>query len=226
MKAQYLLSKLASAVFVTAMAIAPSVSQAATYSFTQIAGNPSSVVDQLKMDVTPDGSSGVKFEFTNNVGMASNVAEIYFDWGNGLLQQDLGISSWGIIQSGASFLHGATPPVLPGGSAITPEFKVITAFSAKNPSPTWGLNDAADTVTFTAGLGYGKTFAEVIGALDNGSLRAGMHVQAITDINDSASFVNAVPEPETWAMLLVGITLLGMKLHRKESSQELMVLSA
>src|SRR5690348_14962160 len=49
-------------------------------SWTNISNNGNTNVgSQLGVDVTDAGSSRVKFRFTNNVGTASSITDIYFD---------------------------------------------------------------------------------------------------------------------------------------------------
>lgn len=59
----------------------PVSSKADTIYFYNITNNTSSLpADQLYANVTPSGAA-VSFGFYNNVGIASNVSEIYFDDG-------------------------------------------------------------------------------------------------------------------------------------------------
>jgi len=69
--------------------------------------------------------------------------------------------------------------------------------------------DASRGATATAGIR--DTNANI-----NGGYLQWSHNQAILG-NNSAVQITPVPEPETWAMLLVGLCLMGLKLRRTES---------
>jgi hypothetical protein len=131
---------------------------------------------------------------------------VYFD--DGTL---LGIASL-TDGSGVDFEVGASPGELPGANGADPDFATTAGFSADS-EPAAAPNGVAynEYLVVTFNLINGKTYDDVIAALDDGSLRIGMHVQALGTSSDS--FVNddpfdsqeQVPEPSTLALTLVGL---------------------
>lgn len=196
-----------------------------TYSFVGVgdpAANPANVatgVASLFVEVIDSGSNQVTFKFTNT--SSSSLTDVYFD--DGTL---LGISS--ISDSGAavSFSKESSPPNLPGGNYLNPDFKTTEGFSADSDPPTSknGVT-SGEWLKIIFDLKSGKNYQSVIDALalpnggGPGDLRIGLHVQSFTD-GGSASFVNVatpIPEAETYAMMLVGLGLIGFTVLRRRS---------
>ncbi len=185
-----------------------------TYGFSKITnnGNPD-VASQLSVEVSPVlASSQVDFKFFNNVGIASSITDIYFD--DGTL---LGIASISGT-AGVSFDNPATPKDLPGGSAAN--FETTAGFSADSDSPITanGVNSAAESVTITFNLINGKNYNDTLAMLNDGSLRIGLHVQAIGAPGGSDSYVNnPIHAPAPGAILLgsLGTALVGFLRSRR-----------
>ncbi len=182
--------------------------------------NPASQFNARVSDVA--GNPGqVVFRMTNNVaGIYCSITEIYFDsHGSSPLSTLLSPVS---NSAGTTFVGGgASPGNLPGGNALANAFTATSAFSADsgNGGPVKGIDSASDWVDMTFNLASGKTFADVVAALNASDLRLGLHVKAIiggpVDGGDfSDSFVNtitAVPLPAAaWSGLgvLSGIVVL------------------
>jgi PEP-CTERM motif len=179
----------------------------------------------LLLSVTDVGSNRVSFKFTNDSNFSS-LTDVYFD--SGPLASIYSITS----SAGVSFSQGSSPPNLPGGNAISPAFdgSALTADS-NNPPPANGVQNSDVTneqLTITFNLLAGKNWNNVVTSLSlpgfpiespvNSWLRVGVHVQSFQSGN-SASFINnpvtAVPEPETYAMLLAGLALVGRKSRKR-----------
>src|SRR5262249_21832339 len=141
------------------------------------------------------GSNKVSFKFTNSAASASNVSEVYFD-DVGLLSGIASITN-SPVGAGAltavKFVSGATPPKLPSGENLSPDFDTNFAVSAKSPSPKNGLNEAGDWLVVAFNLIGGKTFSDVLAKLSSGDFRIGLHVQGIGVGNKSDSFVTTPP---------------------------------
>jgi hypothetical protein len=147
-------------------------------------------------------SDQVLFLFTNDVGIASNISEIYMDDG-----QIIGISQ--VLNSLGGFTdftgETVTPGNLPGGQNVSPPFEAIEIFSADsaNGNPSKGINTADDIL----GIIYDVKvdFDGVVAALDTGVLRIGLHVRSIGADGESDGFVNTPPSiPDASSMLLLG----------------------
>jgi hypothetical protein len=203
------------------LAVLPSQGQAdyETYHFYDLTnnGNPD-VGSQLTVQVADEGlgtgggvtATQVLFKFTNPVGIASSICDVYFD--DGTL---LGIAA--IRQSaGVAFNTPATPADLPGGNNAVPPFEVTDQFSADSDPPAQpnGVNAAGEWLGIVFDLQSSKTYADVIAALGDGSLRIGLHVQAIGPGGGSDSYVNRVPVPAAFLLGMLGLGYAGMKLRK------------
>lgn len=180
---------------------------AVTFSFDCITGN--SLTDcgigeaQLTVDVIAGpGANQVTFHFKNLGPLASSITDIYFD--DGTL---LGIASV-VDGPGVDFEPVASPPNLPGGDLLSPPFETTEGFAAdaEPPAQPNGANPG-EWVKIIFDLINGQTLADTLAALDDGSLRIGLHVQGFSG-GGSESFVN-VPEPAL-ALLLAG-SFLGLR---------------
>jgi hypothetical protein len=162
----------------------------------------------------------VLFTFKNNVGIASSITDVYFDDGTLLAMGQITSST------GVSFTALASPGDLPGHQDVNPPFVTTQGFSLDSTSGQDGVKahgvDAATewlSVLFT--LQGTQTYADTLAALANGSLRIGLHVQAIgaTETFDggSDSYVNTVsvvPVPGAVLLGFLGLSYAGMRLRR------------
>jgi len=176
----------------------------------------------------------VLFTFTNNVsatlatdgyqGYAANVSEIYFEIDNNNYNQydgetsiinDLGASTTG-------FSYVVNPDDLPSGGSADPVFTATKSFGADakgNIANT--LNTSTDILGIVIQLQNGYNFSNLLGDLESGSLRLGLHVRAINGTKISDSFVNdpflapANPVPLPAAAWLFGPALLVAARRRK-----------
>lgn len=182
---------------------------ASTYDFARITANSTTnVASQLSMDVSASGA-GALFTFRNNVGTASSITDIYFDdiVAPGNLFTTIQHSS--NSGSGVSFGSSATPGNLPGGNLIN--FVADYSNDSDSPITDKGVNLATEWVSFLGTFASMKDFNGLIAALDSGSFRVGLHVQAIGGPDgNSDSYVNqpnVVPLPA--AAWLFGTALFG-----------------
>lgn len=180
----------------------------------------------LLLNVMDVGSNRVTFKFTNNSDYSS-LTDVYFD--SGPLASISSITS----SAGVSFSQGSAPPNLPGGNSVTPAFdgSALTA-DANSPPPANGVQNSDLTneqLSVTFNLLSGKSWNDVLASLSlpgfpvespvNSWLRVGVHVQSFQSGN-SASFINnpvtPVPEPESYALMLAGLSLIGF-VNRKRT---------
>lgn len=203
-----LIAVLASAAFVTAASAGP------VYSFYKLTNNGNvDVGSQLAVEVNPAGPGQVSFTFTNNVGIASSITDVYFD--DGTL---LGIATV-TYSAGVNFSQGASPGNLPGGNLATPAFVTTAGFSADSNPPTEanGVDAANEWLTITFNLINGKTFNDTIAALASGELRIGLHVQAIGQTGGSDSYINnpnPIPLPGAALLGALGLAVAGWAKRR------------
>jgi hypothetical protein len=161
---------------------------------------------QLWVDVLANGNSQVDFVFHNRGPQDSSITDVYF--ADGTL---LGIAAI-YNGSGVSFSQWATPGNLPGGKSIG--FNTTSGFSADSDSPVQpnGVNPD-DVLTIRFDLIGGKTYLDTLAALQDGSLRIGIHVQGFAS-GGSESFV-AIPEPGSALLIGCGLALFGILARRK-----------
>jgi hypothetical protein len=187
--------------------------------------NASIAESQIAMDVTAYGTNQVSFMFTNAVGAACSITDVYFD--DGSLLAIAGINS----SLGVSFDTPATPSNLPGGNLALPPFVTSEQFSADSDSPVQpnGVNESDEWLQIIFDLQSGKGFEDVIYALslagEDGGLRVGIHVQGfeITAPNGdtiSEGLINnnyeGAPIPIPGAIWLIGSGLIGLVGFRKK----------
>ena len=187
------------------------------FGFYNISGN--SAVDaaigeaQLYVEVTdPEGDQAL-FTFGNTGLEDCSITDVYF--ADGSL---LGIASIDDSDGIVSFSQNATPGNLPSGKDITPAFETTAGFSADSDPPTqpMGVNPGESLgVIFTLQNGLGYT--DTIGALRDGTLRIGIHVQGF-ESGGSESFVNNVPDASI--MFLLGPSLFALALFSRKKSRK------
>jgi len=206
-------------VFVAAGALASIASASpVSVSFTRVdphnsSQNPANQFACVMDVVTPGPGGQVSFTFTNAVGIASSISEIYFQ--DGPL---LGAAT--LNQVGTNFTAGpANPGNLPGGNNLTPPFVATELFSADaQGNPSEGIDTATDSLRMTFNLLNNKSFDDCVTAFQTGDLRIGLHVRAIGTDGQSDSFVNsqltAVPLPMTSTLGMSGLSLVMLRRRR------------
>jgi hypothetical protein len=187
---------------------------AVEFNFFNLTNNGSpDVGDQLSVEVSQIGTN-VCFYFTNDVGIASSITDIYFDDNTGVLSLPVVITQ----SSGVDFSAGASPGNLPGGNEATPDFEATAGLTADSNPPTQqnGVNSSSEWLQ----LCYGGTLASVLQALGSGDLRIGLHIQGFAD-GGSDSYINnpnPIPEPSTMAIAGLGaLGFVGYGLRRRRS---------
>ena len=180
----------------------------ASYSFYNITNNTNvDLSGQLNFNVSVAGDQ-VTFTVNNAVGIPSAVTEIYLDDNASVLKTS---NNPPVIVNtgGASFVPGATPANLPGGENINFSANVMFSSQADTPPPREGLNSSGKYVSLTYYLQQGKDLSSVVTALQNQSLRLGLHVTSISG-GSPATSDSYVSTPIPAAVWLLGSGLVGL----------------
>lgn len=175
---------------------------------------------QFSVTISDLGSNQVDFHFSNNVGVASSITDIYFD--------DVSVAVLGSMLSlsgsaGVSFAMDAAPPNLPGGNTIS--FSADYSADSNAPVLPKGINASSEYLDIVFSLVVGMTFDNLLAQIDSGELLMGLHVQGIGTNGGSDSYVNGgggtppntVPEPAL--PLLMGLGLLTIYWIRRTRRQ-------
>jgi hypothetical protein len=195
-----------------------------SYDFLNITNNGSQdIASQLLLTVSAANatSTTVDFKFTNNVGIASNVTEIYFNAAN------LGTAT--VTQFGTDFStsYSLNPGNVPSGNTLTPSFVTSWGLDSANGNAK-GINSATDwlNISFVLNTNFYADYSAVIAAINNpdssGNIRFGLHVRSIGTGGNSDSFVNDVPPPSqvpdsSTTTILLGLGLVTLGLIRRKA---------
>ena len=162
-------------------------------------------IDLEALIVSTAGGVSIEVKNTSVIGDPGitagqpTVTKIFFEDNAGVLSNSVSITgSTGQV----SFVRDNNLN-LPGGNNIG--FDVETAFKAVPPPTLYGL-DPGESIVFRFS---GTSYDALVASLYSGDFRIAMHVQQIGVCGeDSASFVNVVPEPTSAMLGLLGTLVL------------------
>jgi len=153
------------------------------------------------------GAGRVSITFANSGPAASFIGRVYIDDDAGAFASIASIAN-GL---GTKFISGGSPSNLPGGNTVAPAFSATLRAAADKPGMGKDGADPGEYFSLILSLNGGKSFANVLSALDGGTIRLGIHGQGLgvgTGLGGSESFVNggppAVPEPGAMLLFAVG----------------------
>lgn len=201
------MNKIVKSIVAATLIFTATQANAATYDFFKIGSSANTnIASQLKLDVTQSGTDAL-FKISNNGSVASNIAEIYFDFGTtNFFAVPGGITVHSDSGAGVLMTNGANPNNLPGGNSITPKFVAEDAFDNGNDN---SLGVAPGEWIQFLGTFTNGNFAALSSALASGNFRVGLHVRSIGTSDGSDAYVNTSVVPLPAAAWLFGSALIG-----------------
>jgi hypothetical protein len=191
-------------IFITlALLLSATLANASTYHFVQTNPNNNTLVktplgDQLTLDVNAGTGNQVLFRFTNPVGIASSITNIFFGDEGSTLFSSIGITSQ---SAGVVFEAGSNPPVMPDAQNFTEvasaQSIAVTTGKGQNKVTVSaidnGINASGEFVEFTGLLKSGNTFSTVLASILSRDLQFGLLMKV--DNGSADKYLNAVPVP-------------------------------
>lgn len=181
---------------------------AADFSFGNIAGGDAvgdAYQSSFGFNVTSAGANSVLFNIFNSGNAAASsmfISRVFFDTGsNANLLSNL------ITNSGNSgtvgFTKDSSPGNLPQAANLATSFSTDFSASSNNGGGNkWGVQGGE-----SLGIAFNGNYNSVVSALNNGSLRLGLHVQALPNGASDSYVAEPVPEPTT---MLGSVLALGL----------------
>ena len=181
--------------------------------------NETNFSSDFTLDVTAI-TGGVQFAVslasnTSNTGLF--MGDLWFDTASGLFSGVLETADLVALAGTVDYKPKTSGAFPEAGSGFSPAFVEDQNFHATKNSST-GVVDRGESLGIKVDLATGKTLADVLAALDDGSLRLGIHVQGFSSGGSESYASNGRSQvPDSGSTLaLFGLVLIALHSFKKK----------